>query len=575
MASTSAFMSSLRTCAKKKDLYECNRLRAEAHRTGLFEASTYVGNMIITIYGQCGAVSEAREVFGALPVRDLVSWNALVSAYARNGQAQEALDCYEQMRSGGFIPDVITYTCILKACGIVGSFEWGITIHEDIAGQGFLGKDIMLDTALIDMYAKCGALVRAQQLFEGLSTQDLVSWSALIAGYVQHGRGEAALHCYSRMRQSGHSPDAITYVCILKACSITGAVDMGMQIHDEVVIKGLLGKIVALDTALVDMYAHCGVLKKAREVFDKLKVRDVVAWSSFITGLSQEGQTNDAMECFIRMRAEGHYPDDITYTSILKACSNIGAVDLGKQIHIEIISQRLLEKNIVLGNSLIDMYAKCGVPMKAQQVFDEFPEKTMISWSILVTGYAQQGQVKTASKCFLEMCNKGLAPNIICWNALIGGYTQQGQIEKALHCCQSMQEEGISPDNVTFVCLLHACSHLGLVDEGQIIFGAMEEIYGMTPSVEHFTCLTDLFGRSGLIDKANSVINKMPFSDSSRVWCALLGACQKTGDAKLGSVAFGHAVNFDEFDGVTYICMQNLCLSANLQVSEFSTLNFI
>ncbi|KAI5059667.1 hypothetical protein GOP47_0025986, partial [Adiantum capillus-veneris] len=414
----------------------------------------------------------------------------------------------------------------LKACAKKKNLTQGSRIHADIRASGLLEKDTYLRNTLVSMYAKCGALVKAQQVVDELPVRDVVSWNALIAGYVQHGQGKKALACFHCMQSEGLSPNAITYSCILKACGITQDVDMGKQIHDEIVSQGLLEKNVVLGSALVDMYAKCGVFTKAQQVLDKLAVQNVVSWTALITGFVQHGQGKEALGCFRQMQHEGLSPNAITYACLLKACGIMQDIDMGKQIHDEIVSQGLLKRDNVLCRALVDMYSKCGVLLEAQKVFNELPIWDIVSWNALIAGYAQCGQGHEALGCFQQMRREGFSPDVFSWTALIGGYAQQGLAKEALDCFQWMQQEGIFPDAITFVNVLNACSHSGLLDEGQMYFDDMTEKYGIAPNKEHYTCMVDLFGRARLFEKAMGVIMMMSSSDHLPAWFALLGACR-------------------------------------------------
>ena len=181
------------------------------------------------------------------------------------------------------------------------------------------------------------------------------------------------LTCFRRMRNEGVEPNAVTFTCILKACGCIGDIDKGKEIHDEIACKGLLKKDIVLGNALVDMYARCCVLLKARQVLDELPSRDVVSWNTLILGYVQQGQDEEAMNCFEHMIGEGISPNVVSFIGILKACGSIGALDKGKQIHDEIVARGLLDKNVVLGTALVDMFAKCGLLTKAQEVLKELP----------------------------------------------------------------------------------------------------------------------------------------------------------------------------------------------------------
>ena len=229
------------------------------------------------------------------------------------------------------------------------------------------------------------------------------------------------------------------------------------------------------------------------------------------------------------MRADGLSPDAFTFTCILKVCGSMGAIDKGTEIHDEIVAKGLLNKHIMLGNALIDMYAKCGDPEKAQELF-----------------------------------NNLLNRDTVTWNALISGYAQQGWTWQALNAFKRMQLEGQFPDVVTFLSVLTSCSHSGLLNEGQMYYAKMMNTYGMSPSLEHQTCMVDLFGRVGFFDKAMEVIKSMD-SPNYPVWCTLLGACQTWGNVKLGRLAFEEAVKLDCNNAAAYFSMASIYAAAGLQ----------
>ncbi|KAI5081243.1 hypothetical protein GOP47_0004426 [Adiantum capillus-veneris] len=514
----------LKACGIAGAFQKGKQIHDEIVAQGLLENNVVLGNALVDMYVKCGKLSKAQELLDNLPTHNAVSWNILITGYAQRGLACEALDCYKQMQSEGFCPDAITYACTLKACGIMGAVDLGIDIHKKIVNNLCLGQNIMLGASLIDMYAKCSLLLKAAQVLYELHGRDVVSWNALIAGHVQQGKGKEALQFYEQMKIEGVFPDAITYASVLKACGITQNAHKGKQIHGEIVNQGPLHENVMLGNALVNMYAKCGLLSNAQQLLDKLCTRDVVSWNALIAGFAQNGQGEEALRCYERMQRAGHSPDAITYACILRACSISKEIIRGKRLHQEVINEGLLKANDVLGNALVDMYAKCGVLMKAQEVHEKLSSRDVVSWSALIGGYAQYGHGKEALKCFQKMRKEGLIPNLVCWNALIGGFAKQGHIRKVLGCLQMMQEEGISPDAITFLCILDACSHSGLVDEGQTYFESMWQNFGVTPNIEHYACLMDLFCRAGFADKAISVIKK---TDYTPLWAALDGDCDK------------------------------------------------
>lgn len=631
-ADDATFVGLLRASAKKKDLYGGIRVHADSLKSGLLEKSSYAADAVVSMYAKCGELSKAKQMLYELPHRNVVSWTALIAGCTQNGYNEEAVACYKRMQHEGISPNAVTFTCVLTACGSLGTSDMGKEIHDEVTRQGLLGENIVLGTALVHMYAKCGALVKAEQVLRELPVHNVVSWSALIAGYAQQGKGEEALKCFEEMQTKGLVPNLVTFMAVLKACGSIRAVVKGTQIHDELAKQGLLRSSIALGTAVMDMYCKCGALLKAKHVLEELPVRDTVAWNALITGYVQQGQSLDALNCFEWMRQDGVSPDAVTFTCILKACGSIRAPDWGEKIHDEITRQDLLKDSPVLGTALIDMYAKCGALAKAQHMLDELPVRDVATWNALITGYAQEEQGQDALNCLERMQREGLLPNVVTftcilmacgsigaidkgeqihdeitrqgllqsnvalgnvlvsmyakcgaldkaaqvveelsivdvvsWSALIAGYAREGRGKEALECFKLMQQNGLSPDAVTFSSVLSACSHSGLVDEGEHFFASMRTTFGIKPDIEHYMCMVNLYGHAGHLGKAVAAIKQMPSSDYSVIWSALLAACCKWSDVNVGRWAFNHAIQVDKSDAAPYICMAKLYASAGMQ----------
>ncbi|KAH7277334.1 hypothetical protein KP509_39G045800 [Ceratopteris richardii] len=527
----------LKACIKMKDLRRGKDLHADLSRKGL-ETSPFVVSTLIDMYSSFGLTEKAQEAFDKLESRNNVSWTALISGYTRNGYGKEALDCFEQMQAEGIHPDAAAYACTLKACSLMQDLNKGQKLHHAISKQK-LEKNLVISNALVDMYAKCGKILKAQEIFEKLPVKDVVSWTSLISGFLQQGNSEDALHHYGMMQDKGILPDAATYVCALKACSALAAADRGLEIHVEVARKGLEANSLVGNT-LVDMYASCGFMKKAEEIFDSLSSLDVVSWTALIDGYANQGQGREALVCFDCMQRKGIMPEPRTLVCVLKACGSVGAMDKGCEVHAA-VKKNHLEGDLVVANALIDMYVKCGSLTKAQKVFDKLPVRDVISWTSLVLGYLHQGQN-----------------------------------EKVLLFFERMKSDGIIPNSVTFLCVLHACSHAGLVEKGLLYFEAMDSDYGISPTLEHYSCMVDLLGRAGQLEKAVSLIFKMPFTPTIAIWDSVLAACQKWRNLELARLAFEHALLLNEKNVAAYVTMANIFADAGMEkeASEIEALRF-
>eukprot|EP00250_Pteridium_aquilinum_P019233 c24358_g2_i1 orf=414-2213(+) len=419
---TYTFVALLKACSLLKDLDRGRQLRDEIVNRGL-QRDIFVGNALVDVFGKCGSVREAEEVFDKLLVRDVVSWSSMMAGYANHGDHENVLNCFAQMQSHGVLPNVVSYICGMKSCGSLKAIESGRQIYCDTVKKGFEG-DVFLGNTCIDMFCKCDCLVEAQSIFDKLPNRDLVSWNALMAGYVEHGLGKQALVLFRQMELRHLPPDDVAFICGLKACASTGASKTGQRLHTDIVNRGMEGDLYLRNT-LVDMLGKCGLLEEAHFVFEELPDWDAVGWSALILGYAQHGFDDKALHFFEKMQSEGLSPDAVVFACSLKACCNTGAVDKAQEIHAEMVIQRF-ETDAFVCSALVDIYAKCNLLLEARDVFDTLPNHDAVAWT-----------------------------------ALIAGYVEGGLAEDALICLEQMQLEGISPDAVSYGFFLKACGMIG------------------------------------------------------------------------------------------------------------------
>ena len=284
--------------------------------------------------------------------------------------------------------------------------------------------------------------------------------------------------------------------------------------------------------ALVDMYSKCGCIEKAREIFNAMTKRDVVSWNVMITGYTIHGHASPALELFEDMQRSGFKPGEVTFLCALKACSHITSIDQGRHIHDQIIKSKH-GLTLPIGNTLIDMYAKCGNLREAQCVFDQFPGRNIISWGVIV-----------------------------------GGYAEHGMLNMAKQCLQNMKEEGVKPDPPIHLSFLAACSHAGLPKEGYHHFKSMEEEYGTAPTIEHFNSLVDLLGRAGKLDDAEELLRTVPSLPTLPAWVALLTASKAYGNSELGRRCFTEVSRLDPDNASGYAIMLDIFADKAMQGTE-------
>ncbi|XP_059643688.1 pentatricopeptide repeat-containing protein At5g16860 [Cornus florida] len=538
-----------------------------------FESNAFVCNAVIAMYGRCGSLDDARQMFDELLQRgidDVVSWNSIVAAYVQSCDRRMALKMFNGMTAKGdneLRPDAVSLVNILPACASVGTWLQGKQVHGYAIRRGLV-ENLFVDNAIVDMYAKCGLMDVASKVFERMENKDVVSWnamvtgysqigrcddalslfqkmreenvelnvvtwSAVIAGYAQRGNGYEALNVFRDMQLCGSEPNVVTLVSLLSGCASVGALLQGKEIHSYA-IKWILnlaernpGDDLMVINGLIDMYSKCKSSKSARTMFNSIakKDRNVVTWTAMIGGYAQHGEANDALELFSQMLkpCNNVMPNAFTISCVLMACARLGALRLGRQIHAYILRNRHESPMLFQSNCLIDMYAKSGDIDAARIVFDNMYRRNEVSWTSLLTGYGMHGRGEEALQLFNEMRMVGLVP-----------------------------------DSVTFVVVLYACSHSGLVDQGIDYFNSMTREFGVVPEVEHYACMVDLLGRAGRLNEAMELIESMPMEPSPVAWVALLSACRTHTNVELGEYASKRLSELESDNDGSYTLLSNI-----------------
>ncbi|KAL9235190.1 hypothetical protein vseg_009977 [Gypsophila vaccaria] len=360
------------------------------------------------------------------PSHSTFMFNSLIKAYLDNGNPVSAVALCKQMAGFGYLPNNYTLSFVVGACVELRELGLGVMLHCQCVKLGWECYDFVRN-GLIHLYAVCDAVELARRLFDEGDVKDVVSWTAVINGYLKAGR-----------------------------------------------------------------------VWDARQLFDEMPTRNVVSWSAIISGYVQVGLFEEALGLFSEMQVSGFRPNHASLVGALTACASLGALEQGSWIH-AYVGRNKVELDLKLGTALVDMYAKCGCIEMANRVFEDMPVK-----------------------------------DVFAYTSLISGLSNHGMSGEAIEVFRRMQSQGISPNGVTFICVLAACSRMGLVNEGLEIFESMKKRYGIEPGVEHFGCLIDLLARGGMLQEAAELVRKMSMMPDSYVLGALLHACRVFGNVELG-----------------------------------------
>ncbi|KAG6480021.1 putative pentatricopeptide repeat-containing protein At5g13230, mitochondrial [Zingiber officinale] len=487
------------------------------------ESNAYVGAALLDTYSFSGHVFDAKKVFDGIVGKDIVAWTGMISCYADNACAEDALQLYSGMIMVGLKPNNFTLTSLIKAAASLSSVALGKTLHGYSIKTSYT-LDPYVCGSLLDIYAKYGDIEDARAVFEAVPQNDVILWSFMIARYAQADQNEEALSLFRQMMHASIEPNEYSFSSVLQVCANIRGLNMGRQIHSHVVKMGLDSEFFVVN-ALMNVYAKCGNLEASMEIFSCLSNGNDVSWNTLIVGYTQQGFGEDALRLFYQMHIAQVPKTQVTYSSALQACAIIASVEQARQIH-SLISKTNLSDDVVVSNSLIDSYAKCGNIKDARKVFDAMIEHDLISWNTMICGYAAHSLGNDALSLFHQM-----------------------------------KEHNIKPNSVTFVGVLSACSNVGLVHHGLNYFNSMSEEYCINPSMEHYACMVRLLGRSGLLNDAMEFIDQMPVEPNVMVWRALLGACLVHKNIHLGSLCAEKVLEIDPQDETTYVLMSNLYAS--------------
>lgn len=471
----------------------CQQLHCEIVKSGTGFVTSVV-NALISVYVKCASspfvtpsllLSAARKLFDEMPCKDELSWTTIITGYIRN---------------------------------------------DDLNG--------------------------ASQVFDGMNDKLVVAWNAMISGHVHNGLVSKALEMSRKMQLMGIKFDEFTYTSILGASATSKLILHGKQVHAHIIrtVKNPSRDFLfSVNNSLIALYWRCGKIDDAKKIFDKMLIRDLVSWNTIlsayvdvgrigearsffheipeknqltwsvmISGFAQNGLGEEGLKLFNQMRSHECEPCDYAFAGAIISCAVLASLDHGRQLHCQLI-QSGFESSLSASNSLITMYARCGVLQDSQSIFH-------------------------AMTCL----------DSVSWNAMIAALGQHGHGGKAVDLFEQMLKENIVPDRITFLTILSSCSHSGLVEQGQRYFNSMYDLYGITPGEDHYGRLIDLLCRAGKFSVATNIIEKMPFNPGAPIWEALLGGCKIHGNIELGVKAADKLFELIPHHDGTYILLSNM-----------------
>ncbi|XP_065866706.1 pentatricopeptide repeat-containing protein At2g22410, mitochondrial [Euphorbia lathyris] len=437
-----------------------------------FDQDMFVRNASIHMMVAIGELELARKVFDESPVRNLVSWNSLINGYAKCGKAIEAIGVFREMMNNQIKSDAVTMIGVVSSCAQLGNLKLGREFHRHIEENGLI-LTIPLSNALMDMYVKCGDLAAAKGLFDNMADNTVVSWTTMVLGYAKHGffdtakqlflampeknvvtwnamigsyvkakQSKEAIVLFNEMQTNNIKPDRVTLIHCLSACSQLGALEIGIWIH-HYIKRHNLSLDVVLGTSLVDMYAKCGNISKALQVFDEMPCKNALTWTSIIGGLALHGNAIDAISYFSRMIDVGLIPDEITYLGVLSACCHGGLVEEGK-LHFTQMKQRFnISPELKHYSSMVDLLGRAGLLEEADELIQSMPiEADAAVWGALFFACRVHGNLPMGERAASKLLE--LDPNDSGTYVLLANmYRESNKLEEARTVRRMMRERGV------------------------------------------------------------------------------------------------------------------------------------
>lgn len=417
----------------------------------------------------------------------------------------------------------------LKKCKNMEEFKQS---HAQILKLGFFWNSFCSSNLIATCaLSEWGSMDYACSIFGQIEDPGSFEFNNMIRGHVKEMNLEDALHLFVVMLERGVEPDSFTYPSLLKACALLpAALEEGMQIHGQIFKLGFEDDLF-VQNSLINLYGKCSKIELSRAVFDQIERRSVASWSALIAAHARLGMWSECLKLFGYMTSDQQClrAEESILVSVLSACANLGALDLGRCTHGSLL-KNLTGLNVVVETSLIDMYAKCGSLEKGMCVFRKMAEKNRFSYSVMISGLAMHGRGIEALRVFSEMLEeKWAAP----------------------------------PDDIVYVGVLNACSHAGLVEEGLEYFNKMRFEHKIEPTIQHYGCMVDLMGRAGMLDEAINLIKSMPMEPNDICWRSLLGACKLHNNLKIGETAARNLFQLSNSNNASdYVTLSNMYAQA-------------
>ncbi|XP_024536059.1 pentatricopeptide repeat-containing protein At3g09040, mitochondrial [Selaginella moellendorffii] len=477
--------SAIRECGTNTNAHDANLLHQRILAIGLGR-ERLLTNLTIEMYGKLGDLSRAMAAFQSIANPNAFSWTILVVAFAQNGHFLEALFFFRKMELQGIKPTIFTCAAVIGIAASSRDLALGRWMHARIVHQG-LRINAVVENSLVNMYARCGSLGDAMEVFDAMLDRGVIAWTSLIAGFVQRGDHARALGLFRAMALEGVMPNDITFSSVLDACSGAGDLAQGRIAHAQI-LEFAAGAIdPATGAEIVAMYGRCGSLGDAERAFQTIDRPDLGLYNAMITVYAQTGRGDRALELIQQMRAREIVPDEGSFARVLSSLHDRATLERGRAIYLELAAAGS-PLGVVLQTSIVKMYLNAGWIDEAAEIFSRMESRDMFSWTVMITAL-----------------------------------TERGRGREALDLFRHTRLEGLDLNRVALISALDACASLGSIKEGAHIHQEMIAALGISPDAVLGSVLVNLYGKCGSLAVASEIFAAIPRKDVV-CWNAMAGA---------------------------------------------------
>ncbi|XP_057968024.1 pentatricopeptide repeat-containing protein At3g29230-like [Malania oleifera] len=394
----------------------------------------FVRNSLIHMYSVCGRIGAARVLFDACSQSDLVTWNSMIDGYVKNGEVGLARELFDEMWGR----DIFSWNSMLA--GYVG-IEDMKTAKNLFERMPF--RDVVSWNCMIDGYARIGDIAGAHELFNCMPVQNVVSWNTMLALYVRFKDYDQCLRLFDRMKEGDVMPNEATLVSVLTACANLGRLDEGKWVHSYINNNRKIKPDVLLSTALLTMYAKCGAMDFASNVFKEMPEKSVVSWNSMIMGYGMHGHGKKALEVFLEMEKSGTMPNTATFVCILCACTHAGMVLEGWWYFSRMCQKYKIEPNTEHYGCMVDLLARAGLMKNSEEIITEMPmEAGPVLWGALLSACRTHSNLELGvivAKRLIDLKQGDIGPYVLLSNM----YAAEGKWDGVESVRKMIKEKGL------------------------------------------------------------------------------------------------------------------------------------